>query len=220
MGMKTCQQRGAESNEGKLENVTKTHNTQDDFLGHAVGRAAPMRVPHPRMRQDRSSAEPATRQQHRFCHENSAATGAAKLTRKRMNLGPELILMLAASVVLGLVGLCAARAADGELISPKGVPKTGSFWRMQRQTPPLPFNPFPDLSVYALDWSRNIFLIDDRSVDYEQWEQEWKALFQADGPEHWDSAITNFVVRSISLPDTFGGTFEHVTFAPIGLPPQ
>lgn len=135
------------------------------------------------MREDHSCLAADAPLRREFHRENSAGIDAAKLTHKRMSLGPELIMMLAASVVLGLVGLCAAGAADGELISPKGVPKTGSFWRMQRQTPPLPFNPFPDLPVYALDWSRNIFLIDDRSVDYEQWEQEWKALFQADGPE-------------------------------------
>ncbi len=34
---------------------------------------------------------------------------------------------------------------------------------------------------------------------------------------HWDS--TNFVVRSLSLPDKYAGRFEHVTFAPISLPP-
>jgi hypothetical protein len=35
---------------------------------------------------------------------------------------------------------------------------------------------------------------------------------------HWDGATTNFVTRSTTLPATIGGTFEHVTFAPINLP--
>lgn len=35
---------------------------------------------------------------------------------------------------------------------------------------------------------------------------------------HWDNATTNFITRSVSLPDSIGGTFEHITFAPINLP--
>jgi hypothetical protein len=35
----------------------------------------------------------------------------------------------------------------------------------------------------------------------------------------WDSANTNFVIRPLSLPTKYEGRFEHVTFAPIDLPP-
>lgn len=37
--------------------------------------------------------------------------------------------------------------------------------------------------MYAVDWSRNIFLVDDRSVNYEQLYQERMAQAQTDGAE-------------------------------------
>jgi hypothetical protein len=47
----------------------------------------------------------------------------------------------------------------------------GTFWSLQRlaagiSSPPLPFNPFPELNVITLDSTNRIFLIDDESVDY------------------------------------------------------
>ena len=38
---------------------------------------------------------------------------------------------------------------------------------------------------------------------------------------HWNAATTNFITRKIpfSYPDGSAGHFEHVTFAPISLPP-
>jgi hypothetical protein len=36
---------------------------------------------------------------------------------------------------------------------------------------------------------------------------------------HWDSTNATFVTRSISIPPKYAGAFEHVTFAPINLPP-
>jgi hypothetical protein len=36
---------------------------------------------------------------------------------------------------------------------------------------------------------------------------------------HWDSATSRFFIRAIALPDTLGSHFEHVTFAPINIPP-
>jgi hypothetical protein len=35
----------------------------------------------------------------------------------------------------------------------------------------------------------------------------------------WDASKSEFITRSLSLPDSLGGDFEHVTFAPINLPP-
>jgi hypothetical protein len=76
------------------------------------------------MRENSSRFTMATWQTRGFDGENAGGTVSAKAPRKRMSFGPELILILAAIVALGLVGLCGARAADGELVSPKGVPKT------------------------------------------------------------------------------------------------
>jgi hypothetical protein len=41
----------------------------------------------------------------------------------------------------------------------------GTYWTLKGATPPLPFNLFPELPVYAVDTNGN-FVIDDRSVDY------------------------------------------------------
>ena len=40
----------------------------------------------------------------------------------------------------------------------------GTYWTLEGQVPPMPFNPFVDVPVYEI--SSNNFLIDDRSVDY------------------------------------------------------
>ena len=40
----------------------------------------------------------------------------------------------------------------------------GTYWTLKNATPPLPFDPFPDLPVYAV--GTNNYVIDDRSVDY------------------------------------------------------
>jgi hypothetical protein len=51
------------------------------------------------------------------------------------------------------------------------IPMAGTFWSAQlTNQPPLPFDPFAyygfDLPVYAYDLANNIFVIDDREVDY------------------------------------------------------
>lgn len=57
------------------------------------------------------------------------------------------------------------------------VPETpvigGSFYSMQRNQPPLPFNPFPDLPLYDAGGGR--FVFDDRQVDYVQVNAEIRA---------------------------------------------
>ncbi len=133
------------------------------------------------MREDPSGAETVLWQTSGWNCPLARGIGNAEPSRMRMSFGPELILILLAIAAIGWGGLWPARAADGELIAPKGIPKTGSFYRMQRQTPPLPFNPFPDLPVYAVDWQRRIFLVDDRLVDYERLDAERKAQVQAEG---------------------------------------
>ena len=68
------------------------------------------------------------------------------------------------------------------------VPKKGTFYSMQSGLP-FPFVPF-DVPVYVL---------------------------QGPGLAKWDQGITNFVARSIPIPDGLGH-FEHVSFAPISIP--
>jgi hypothetical protein len=51
------------------------------------------------------------------------------------------------------------------------IPDSGTFWSAQlTDQPPLPFDPFPqwgmNLPVYIYNASNQIFIIDDRSVDY------------------------------------------------------
>lgn len=36
---------------------------------------------------------------------------------------------------------------------------------------------------------------------------------------HWNAATTNFVIMKIPMPGNYVGGFEHVTFAPIDIPP-
>jgi len=50
----------------------------------------------------------------------------------------------------------------------------GTYYSMQRpKHPPLPYNPFPELSV---SWqSNNVYIVDDRSVDYEAYDAAIKA---------------------------------------------
>lgn len=65
--------------------------------------------------------------------------------------------------------------ASQEPIAEKSVPAmvtgptlerpSGTYWTLQNNWPPLPFDPFPELPVYALDSTNRIFILDDRSVD-------------------------------------------------------
>jgi len=55
-----------------------------------------------------------------------------------------------------------------ELVPAGQLPRYGTFWSLQRTNcPPLPFCPFPELPVYWINKERNVFLLDDRSVDYQ-----------------------------------------------------
>ena len=86
-----------------------------------------------------------------------------------------------------------ARAlAASEPVTNKLVPvftKTGpagTFWMLQHDEPPLPFLPFPDLPLYDVDASRDIYIVDDRSVDYpalraEQTQTQTMSLMTTDG---------------------------------------
>jgi hypothetical protein len=41
----------------------------------------------------------------------------------------------------------------------------GTYWCLQGNFPPIPFNPFPDLPCYPIDSSNHIYIVDNRGVD-------------------------------------------------------
>lgn len=105
------------------------------------------------------------------------------------------------TMVLGAVAIGSAVAAQAQSLSPdqyvsvaravaaqepmtnKTVPVwsleafglSGTYWMLQTDTPPLPYNPFPELPVVAV--ATNIFLVDDRSVDYPALAAEQNEVF-------------------------------------------
>ena len=62
---------------------------------------------------------------------------------------------------------------------------------LQRDTAPLPYNRFPELPLYVIDWNNSMFLIDDRSVDYETLDAQMKLQAAESPPE--DSGPIPFV---------------------------
>lgn len=58
---------------------------------------------------------------------------------------------------------------------------TGTYWSLQSDQPPMPFDPFPELPVYVIDPAKGIFVVDDRSVDFSalRAQQEEQAQMQA-----------------------------------------
>ena len=88
----------------------------------------------------------------------------------RRPLGADLVLFLVfLAAGLSWTRESSSKADEVAALQPipfEQLPRNGTFWSLQRtNTPPLPFNPFPDLPVYCLSQERNVFLIDDRSVD-------------------------------------------------------
>ena len=56
----------------------------------------------------------------------------------------------------------------------------GTYWTLKDGGAPLPFDPYPDLPVYAIS-TNGTFLIDDRSVDYPALEAQEQAEAEAEG---------------------------------------
>lgn len=79
-------------------------------------------------------------------------------------------------------------------VSQTGSPP-GTYWTLKGAPAPLPFDPYPDLPVYAIGTNNN-FIIDDRSVDYE-------ALNQLAQVETQLAGLTNGTVNSYTF-DTNG----------------
>src|SRR5262245_35098718 len=74
-------------------------------------------------------------------------------------------LLLVMAALLGLqISDLHAQTNGLTLVPPYALPESGSFWRIQRDTAPLPFDPFPEVPLYSLGGNR--YLIDDTGVDY------------------------------------------------------
>ena len=72
-----------------------------------------------------------------------------------------------------LAGVVLAQMAEVQVM--EGSPEFGTFFSLQKTNdPPLPFNPFPELPLYAL--GTNTYVFDDREVDYVAMQQEREAL--------------------------------------------
>jgi hypothetical protein len=58
---------------------------------------------------------------------------------------------------------------------------SGTYWSLQSDQPPMPFDPFPELPVYVIDPAKGILVVDDRSVDFSalRAQQEEQAQMQA-----------------------------------------
>lgn len=75
-------------------------------------------------------------------------------------------------VVTGTIFLLVIRCAQAQVAAETGqtlppvtnAPLTGTFYSLTLFQPPFPFNPFPELPVYAL--TNGGFVFDDRTVDY------------------------------------------------------
>lgn len=90
----------------------------------------------------------------------------------RRSLAGNLVLFLIfLEAGLGWTNESCSKAAEIATLQPvprEQQPRYGTYWSVQRtNTPPLPFNPFPALPVYCLNKERNVFLVDDRTVDYQ-----------------------------------------------------
>jgi len=127
---------------------------------------------------------------------SDARTGNLNAKANDMKETPGITLVTAALLFAstlfgpGAGGLAAQESPYKDPIPTKSVPVCGTFFfwqRLQTKTfahePPFPYNPFRELElpVYGLDTTNNIYLVDDRSVDWEKWqaEAEAKALEEA-----------------------------------------
>lgn len=72
-----------------------------------------------------------------------------------------------------VAGVVMAQMAEVQVL--EASPEFGTFFSLQKTNdPPLPFNPFPELPLYAL--GTNTYVFDDREVDYVAMQQEREAL--------------------------------------------
>ena len=80
-----------------------------------------------------------------------------------MTKGWRVVMAAVMCTLLSRTGL-AAQADVLQLVPPEAVPADGTFYSVQQDAPPLPFDPFPELPVYLLP--DGTYYIDDTSVEY------------------------------------------------------
>jgi len=83
------------------------------------------------------------------------------------------VAVVVAVLPFALAFALSAQTSELQQVPPDSIPEWGTFWSLQiTNSVPLPFDNFPDLPLYELDPTNHIYLIDDRSVDYDALEQE------------------------------------------------
>jgi hypothetical protein len=76
----------------------------------------------------------------------------------------------------------------------------GTYYSLQNNSwPPLPGNFYPTLPIYELDVTNNIFIIDDRSVDYDAMQQLADAEAATNGSESFRLQANNLIIDTNSL---------------------
>lgn len=78
---------------------------------------------------------------------------------------------LVAIVITANFGLRAQGQGSATLMDSAAVPRFGTFWSAAHlNQPPTPMDPFQGaLPVYAISGKTNVFVIDDRDVDFQAW---------------------------------------------------
>jgi hypothetical protein len=75
--------------------------------------------------------------------------------------------VVAAGFCVGAVFALRAHTGELQLVSPDAIVQAGTFFSMQLSNyPPLPFNPQPQLDVYAVSGAPGCYFYDDRILDY------------------------------------------------------
>ncbi|MBI5386718.1 MAG: hypothetical protein HZA90_18765 [Verrucomicrobia bacterium] len=98
---------------------------------------------------------------------------------KKRLLGVMVTVTILGAAGIGLSGRVGAQVADGpeaaakgagvQLVSPEAVPRFGTFYLMQGNLPPYPFNPFwafPDVPIYWFGAGQGARFLVDNSSDY------------------------------------------------------
>ncbi len=99
--------------------------------------------------------------------------------------------LVATAFCVGMALMLRAQTAQFQLMPSNAVPPVGTFYSIQLSNyPPLPFDPFPQLDVYALSGAPGRYWYDDRGIDYaalRQQQQIASALSSMDSQSWLDS---------------------------------
>jgi hypothetical protein len=107
---------------------------------------------------------------HRPCNMTSQSQNLVNKT-KTYSDAMMIVWCVAFFVLLPALSATAQVKKDPQTIIRERIANHGTYYTMQNpKSPPLPFNPFPGLPVYTI--TNGIFLLDDRTVDYEALREE------------------------------------------------